>query len=280
MPVRFNRLLYFAQLMMLAALFLGGIPESAAAEEKAEKSSETKDASWEYAYEVSVGSAYVWRGLNLLGEGNQHYSPGVYMPSFFASRGAFSLGWASALQLGGANLGRNVDAAAGMEQDFYVEAEKEWKHGLSILAAATLYGFPASRKKAAGADRAAYVEPGAGLKWDWKINCSLKVFWFHGIQETLQTGDYAYLYASASKEWEPVARWTLKLHLEGGRKWYLQEDMSDNMWDVQLNASAKRAVSDSLTLGVQASAAWSNFAGKSALQETALWALATLSLSW
>ncbi len=242
---------------------------------------EDADAAWEFSSENALASAYVWRGLNLLGEGDQQYSPGVLMPGFSATRGIWTLGWAAALQLGGENLGRNVDAAAGMEQDVYVQVEKEGPRGLAFSGGLTLYAFPASRKPAAGADRAAWVEPAAGVSWDWKVQWTFKVFWFHGIQEGVQAGDYVYGYAAAFREWTPVSGWTLRLSIEGGRKWYTRDaSLSDNAWDVQAGASAKRAFSESLFLGLQASAAWSNFSGKSLSQELAYWGVFTLGLAW
>ena len=35
---------------------------------------------WETSLEMNFATAYVWRGLNLLGQGNQRYSPGVFLP--------------------------------------------------------------------------------------------------------------------------------------------------------------------------------------------------------
>lgn len=253
------------------------LSSTATASQKTTDETQT-DVGWEYTYETSVASAYVWRGLNLLGEGNQHYSPGVYFPSFSTTYGIWTLGWSAALQMSGANFGRNVTAAAGMEQDGYVQVEKEWKYNLSWTAVTSIYGFPASRKEIAGANHAAYIEPGLGVSGAWKINWSLKVFWFHGLQ--IHSEDYAYVYACTSKEWDSTLRWMFKLQLEGGHKWYFNDTNSDNVWDVQLLASVKRIFSNHVACGLQAAVTWSNFAGKSFVQETVLWTMTTLSLSW
>jgi len=242
-----------------------------------------KDAAqaWEHSLEANFGTAYVWRGLNLLGQGNQHYSPGVFMPGFSTTKGIWTLGWVGAFQLSGKNLASNVDGAAGLEHDVYVQVEKPLVGDLSWSASLTAYGFPASKEEASGADRSLYVEPSVGVSWGKLINPFFKIHWFHGVQSALADFDYVYLNVGGSRDVELTSKATLKLAGEGGMKVFTGDDtVEDNVWDVQLGAVVEYAATDELTLKGGALFAWSNFAGKKLADEATAWLVAGVCLSW
>jgi len=236
---------------------------------------------WETSLEMNFATAYVWRGLNLLGQGNQRYSPGVFLPGLSTTKGIWTIGYSGLYQLGGKNLASNMDAAAGAETDLYVEVEKTLTGDFSWTASFTTYFFPASKKAASGADRSLYAEPSLGLTWGKYFSPFLKIHWFHGVQSALADYDYVYFNVGGSKDVELAKKLTLKLASEGGWKWFTSDDtVTDNAWDVQATAALEWATSGELTLTLQAGAAWSNFVDKSFADEATAWLLAGACITW
>ena len=236
---------------------------------------------WENSLETNFASAYVWRGLNLLGQGNQHYSPGVFLPGFSTTRGIWTIGWVAAFQLSGKNLAGNVDAASGMEQDFYAQVEKTLTGDFSWTASLTAYGFPASKKAESGADRSLYVEPSVGITWGKMFNPFVKLHWFHGVQSALADFDYVYFNVGGSRDVELAKKLTLKLAGEGGMKWFVGDDtVEDNVWDIQLGAVLEYAATGEITLKGGLGTAWSNFTGVKPLDEATAWISGGVCISW
>lgn len=257
--------------------------EAAAPGPKPAVAAEEKDEpeAWESSLEFNFATAYVWRGLNLLGQGNQRYSPGVFLPGLSTTKGIWTLGYSGAFQLGGKNLVSNLDAAAGAESDLYVEVEKTLTGDFSWTASLTTYFFPASKKAESGADRSLYAEPSLGLTWGKYFSPFFKVHWFHGVQSALADYDYVYFNVGGSREVKLVKKLTLKLAGEGGWKWFIGDDtVTDNAWDVQATATLEWSAADELTLQLQAGTAWSNFADKSLADEATAWLVAGACVSW
>lgn len=263
---------------LLLGFFISAAPAGAAEPEAGEKD---EPEAWETSLEMNFATAYVWRGLNLLGQGNQRYSPGVFLPGVSTTKGIWTIGYSGLYQLGGKNLASNMDAAAGAETDLYVEVEKTLKGDLAWTASFTTYFFPASKTAESGADRSLYAEPSLGITWDRYFSPFFKVHWFHGVQSALADYDYVYFNVGGSRDVKLAQKLTLKLAGEGGWKWFVGDDtVEDNAWDVQLGVSVEFAFSDELTLTAGAGAAWSNFAGQSFADEMAPWLAAGACVTW
>lgn len=255
--------------------------DEAPAKAPAADAEEEKSEGWEKSFEMNFASAYVWRGLNLLGQGNQHYSPGVFLPGVEATRGIWTIGWVAAFQLGGRNVASNVDGAAGMEQDFYVQVEKTLTGDFSWTASLTAYGFPASKEAESGADRSLYAEPSVGITWARKFNPFVKIHWFHGVQSALSDFDYVYFNVGGSRDVKLPGKLTLKLAGEGGMKWFFPDDtVKDNVWDIQLGAVLEYAATDEISLTGGLGTAWSNFAGVKPMDEATAWLAGGICISW
>ncbi len=272
---------------LLPGLFLSAAPAGAAepaapagaAEPEAGEMDESE--AWETSLEFNFASAYIWRGLNLLGQGNQRYSPGVFLPGLSTTKGIWTIGYSGAFQLAGKNLASNMDAAAGAESDLYVEVEKTLTGDLSWTASLTSYFFPASKKAESGADRSLYAEPSLGLTWGKYFSPFFKIHWFHGVQSALADYDYVYFNVGGSRDVKLAQKLTLKLASEGGWKWFTGDDtVTDNAWDVQATAGLEWSAADELTLTLQAGAAWSNFAEKTFADEATAWLVAGACVTW
>jgi hypothetical protein len=261
---------------LMLSFFLSATPAGAS-----ELVEDDEPEAWEHSWEMNFATASVWRGLNQLGQGNQHYSPGVFVPGFSSTKGGWTLGWEAAIQLGGKNRTSNTDQGADLEHDFYLEYEKTLVGDLSWVAAFTAYTYPAAKKADAGAEHASFAEPGLGLTWDKYFSPFFKIHWFHGVQSALADYDYVYFNLGGSRDVKLAQKLTLKLASEGGWKWFTGDDsVTDNAWDVQVTAGLEWSAADELTLTLQAGAAWSNFAGKTFADEATAWLVAGACVSW
>ncbi len=242
---------------------------------------ETDDDGWEFELEMNFSSAYVWRGLNQLGQGSQRHSPGVFLPGFTATRGMWTFGWAAASQLTGKTMANNVRAGPGLEQFLYTELERTLAGDFLWHAGLMLYTAPGAREESAGADQAAALEPMLGISWGKGFKPFFKVHFFSGIQEALRDGNYVYFNVGGAYERKLAAKWNLNLETEGGFKWlYSDEMMGDNRLDIQGTVSLDHAFSGELTLRALAGIAWTNLEGKSFADELAFWVGTMLVIAW
>jgi hypothetical protein len=187
--------------------------------------------------DVGVGSAYGFRGLNLLQEKSQHDQRFVLQPSisYEVPNTGLNISYFSSYQVSGENRRALVDAGVGDEQDLLLAFSKEVHELLSIGTGVAAYTYPFASREAAGTAFPLYVEPSVSATLSYELDLTFATSFLAGVGDELFSGSYLYLNPRVSKTFEIVEGISLTAAVGYGAK--LQEG-PDNVHDVAVDVGA------------------------------------------
>lgn len=196
---------------------------------------------------LGVSSTYVFRGLNVLGDGDPEDQHGITTPSMrwdVGDTGVYFSYW-GAYQINGANAHKMVRAGLGHEQNAVVGIERAVAgERVFVSTAVTTYVFPFADSASAGTAVPLYLEPVIGLRTSGDVATSVKVAYLFGVQEALSSSRYVYVNPSMGHTWSLADAWDLSLGASGGVKLYTGKDATrDNLVDLQFDALLPHPVS-------------------------------------
>lgn len=116
---------------------------------------------WAASLSLRAASAYAYRGLNFYGR-DQHDLAAVVAPGVSASRGAWSLGWSTAVQASGGRFAQIVANGTGHEQNGWVGYSAQVGE-VSLAGSVTGTVMPFADPVIAGATMPASVEPAGAV---------------------------------------------------------------------------------------------------------------------
>lgn len=231
--------------------------------------------------DLGFATMYVFRGANLFQDrspqdANMLLSVGL---SWAAMGTGLKVGYWSAYQISGSNIGHNIDAGIGAEQDLYLTYERELGAGLSLSAGVYLYFYPAADSGTAGVSCPAYLEPLVGLYYKWHLTLGIMATYMAGLQDVLADYRYFYLNPSLSRSFALSDEVSVDLSLGFGIKAYTQGDgVRENSYDLLVKASLPLQPSDHFSVTPALQMSWTNLDGYGVKDELLIWFSLTLGL--
>ncbi|MCP4602585.1 MAG: hypothetical protein GY847_19070 [Proteobacteria bacterium] len=214
--------------------------------------------------EFGLASAYVFRGLNVFQSGSQHDQHFLLAPGFswaVADTGV-SLGYWSAYQIRGGNQEEIVANGLGHEQDLIIswEANLTDRTNLALGLVYYFYPFADDDDEYAGCKNPSYLEPAVGVTLSEWADWSLDLAYFAGLQEEVRDASYFYINPSVSKGIELNSILETSIGIGFGYKIFKNgaDEMSDNMFDLNLNWDLSIQVTDIFSLSPGVHLAWTN----------------------
>ncbi|MBI3206726.1 MAG: hypothetical protein HYZ29_34645 [Myxococcales bacterium] len=222
--------------------------------------------------EVSIATAYAFRGLNVFQDQSQGDQHALFSPSLAYSPRNTSLtfGYAGFFQWTGRNRAELVENGVGHEQDFVMTYAAK-AGSTSAAAALTYYAYPFASARAAGKAWPSYLEPAVTITWSTEVDVTLQLLYFHGVQSELAAGRYAYLHPTVGKTFELDRGTTLSAALGAGYKDFPDHNTEDNAWDVHFDWKLTFALGRGY-LAPAVHLAWTNLASEAIGGETLVWA--------
>jgi hypothetical protein len=192
--------------------------------------------------ELLYATAYVFRGLNLFQDTRQLDPHMLLAPtiSWSIADTGLTLGYWSAYQITGQNIGDNVDAGVNVEQDLYVTFDLELPHDMALAFSFQGYLYPAADPAVAEATMPTYLEPGVAFTYASVVDLGVALSYLAGVQDTPSISDYRYLYINprVGKSFELSDEVGLELAAGYGFKYFnTGNEGRDNIHDLLLSAA-------------------------------------------
>ena len=209
---------------------------------------------------IELASAYVFRGYNVFQAEHQREQKWVERPLVvWTVRGTgLSVGYAAANQITGDNLGSNVSAGLGAEQDLFGEYEFGRNARWGAAAELVLVAYPEADKRVTGTAVPFFVS--ASVEPRYRHRAFLYLGYLRGFRHGPLDRDQVYLNPRVEKRFAFGDRVELALQLGAGLK-ILQLNagqVKDNMFDVLAAATMYYALNDVLYVGAKIGWAWTN----------------------
>jgi hypothetical protein len=191
--------------------------------------------------DLGVGSAYVWRGINLWGPQSDSQNLSLY-PSITFARGAFTAFYWGGYQLTGRTKGSNLDAAVGAEQDLGVTYAFPLTEKVSLSLWGTALLWPLADEKVVHTSLPTSFEPGLTVIYASAVTTSFAVSYFRGLTDVTDTYSHVYLAPTVAKDLSLTPQLALNLSVGGGYKFWTNAETRDagpiNHWDVGAHVGA------------------------------------------
>jgi len=225
------------------------------------------------AIDLGFGTTYAFRGLNMFQGASQMDQHGLVSLgiAWAAFETGVTIGYWSAYQVYGDNIGELIDDAVGCEQDLFASYELDLVEDV-VTGALSLYWYfyPFADEQATGSVLPSWLEPSATLTVSTVVDLSFQVAYMAALHERWW---YVYLHPSVSRELELHPMLTLGLGLTYGYKIFSDPLVDvDNVHDVGLDIGLTVTPLDWLSVRPAVHAAWSNFAGRGFGDEAMVWA--------
>jgi hypothetical protein len=219
--------------------------------------------------DFGVGSAYGYRGLNLVAESSQHDQRLVMQPSlaYEVPETGLTLTYFSSYQVTGERQAQ-VDAGMSDEQDLTVAFEREVTEGVSIGALFNAFVYPMAREQAAGTDVPVYLEPGLSATWSTVVDLSLSTSFLFGVQDALRSYRYVYVNPKVGKTLEITPAVSLTGSLGYGVK---AQQTTDNRHDLLVDVGVTFLPSELFYVTPAVHWAWTNLEGATFVDEQFAW---------
>jgi hypothetical protein len=177
--------------------------------------------------------------------------------------GDFSISYWGGYQILGDNLGDNIDAGIGAEQDILFGWESEVAENVTLATTLALYFYPLAKEEIAGTAFPFYLEPSAVVTYSTAVDLKLGLFYYYGIQSALEIDRYLYVNPGIEKSIELGE--TLGLDLAGafGLKVPTGDAAKDaydgnNSQDAVVSAALPWSFGEGMSLAPKLSFAWTN----------------------
>ena len=255
--------------MRIATFLLSGLLLLSTAAAHAEQEPEEPASGLGLTIDVGFATAYFYRGLNVFsGEGmmEQH---GFVAPSLTWSvlDGKLQFGYWGAWQVMGGNVGENIDAGLGAENDFSVSYDHALTERLTLSPGLGVFLYPLAEESAAGTRVPTILEPTVGLTWDGPLEIGLRCSYFLPTQQALLPTRHLYLNPTIGKSFELTRR--VGLTASAGFGYKALAGFEDNVFDALVTVAAPVALGlFSVTPAV--SFVWTNFDGLGLAEEVAV----------
>lgn len=223
--------------------------------------------------EVLLATAYAFRGLNVFKDGAQSDQHALFSPSLsYAVPGTrLALAYAGFYQWTGPNQRELVAAGVGHEQDLVVSFTAK-SGATSAVAALTYYAYPFAERSASGTRWPSYLEPSVTLTWSSAVDLGLQLLYFHGVQEAVAAGRYAYVHPSVTKSLALGAHTSLAVTVGAGYKDYVDQTIDDNVWDAHFDWKLTFALGGGGYIAPAVHYTWTNLAREDSGGEYLVWA--------
>lgn len=215
---------------------------------------------------AGVSSIYNWRGRNLFAEEKLNDQNALFSIGASYAIGDFSISYWGGYQILGDNLGDNIDAGIGAEQDILFGWESEVAENVTLATTLALYFYPLAKEEAAGTAFPFYLEPSAVVTYSTAVDLKLGLFYYYGIQSAIESERYLYVNPGIEKSLELGE--TLGLDLAGafGLKVPTGDAAKDaydgnNTQDVVVSAALPWSFGEGMSLAPKLSFAWTNIDG-------------------
>jgi hypothetical protein len=215
---------------------------------------------------AGLSSIYYWRGRNLFAEKEINDQNALFSIGASYAIGDFSISYWGGFQILGDNIGDNLDAGLGAEQDILFGWESEIAESLTLATTLALYFYPLAKEEAAGTAFPFYIEPQAVLTYSTAVDLKLGLFYYYGIQSAIESERYLYVNPGVEKSIELGE--TLGLDLAGafGLKIPTGDAAKDaydatNTQDVLVSAALPWSFGEGMSLAPKLSFAWTNIDG-------------------
>jgi hypothetical protein len=212
---------------------------------------------------AGVSSIYNWRGKNLFAEEKLNDQNALFSIGASYAIGDFSISYWGGYQILGDNLGDNIDAGIGAEQDILFGWESEVAENVTLATTLALYFYPLAKEEIAGTAFPFYLEPSAVVTYSTAVDLKLGLFYYYGIQSALEIDRYLYVNPGIEKSIELGE--TLGLDLAGafGLKVPTGDAAKDaydgnNSQDAVVSAALPWSFGEGMSLAPKLSFAWTN----------------------
>lgn len=185
--------------------------------------------------DLGFATAYIFRGYNVFQQSSQLdqnmlLAPGI---TWSISDTGLWIGYWGAFQVSGDNVGDNIDAGVGAEQDLLAGYDLEVGEAVTFSVGLAYYFYPFVDEDAAGCKTPSYLEPSLGISLATVVDIGLTVSYFAGVQDAVSDYRYLYLNPTLGKSFELHEMVGLDLALGYGYKFYHPDSSVDeNFHDV------------------------------------------------
>jgi len=211
---------------------------------------------------TGVSSIYNWRGRNLFADnGKQNDQNALFSVGASYAFGDFSLSYWGGYQILGDNLGDNIDFAVGAEQDLLLGWETELAADLTLGTTLALYFYPLAK------ETTTYLEPSATVTYSMDVDLRLGLFYYYGVQETIDYDRYLYVNPAVDKSIELGEALSLDLTGAFGLKVPTGDAAKafydkTNAMDALVSAALSYSINDGMTVAPKVNFGWTNIDGK------------------
>jgi hypothetical protein len=210
----------------------------------------------EFELGLEYASAYVFRGENVFKEHDQNEQKMVAQPRFVWTPpdAGLSLGYASAWQLTGDNIGTNIDDGVGAEQDLFIDYDVKVARHLSISTELAMLAYPAAPSFPL------FFEGSAEANYTGPIEVGLYVGYLFAARQGPLSQDHLYLSPHIEKTFALHESLDLTTRVSGGWKLFKLKPspIRSYSFDVLVTETLTYSVNDTLTLGAKVGLAWAN----------------------
>ena len=235
------------------------VAEAPAAEAAAEEADE--DEGLGLTLTTGVSSIYNWRGRNLFADnGKQNDQNALFSVGASYAFGDFSLSYWGGYQVLGDNIGDNIDFAVGAEQDLLLGWETELAEDLTLGTTLALYFYPLAK------ETTTYLEPSATVTYSTDVDLRLGLFYYYGVQETIEYDRYLYVNPAVDKSIELGEALSLDLTGAFGLKVPTGDAAKaaydkTNTMDALVSAALSYSINDGMTVAPKVNFGWTNIDG-------------------
>lgn len=234
---------------------------------------------WGLSAELEIATSYIFRGANLFAnsvEGknsdpNMRLSPVL---TWAVPDTGLSLGYWGAFQLNGDNVGDNIDAAVGAEQDLWINYVHSINEQWDLAFGLASYIYPFADKETAHARVPLQLDPGLAVIFHNLVDVALKANYMHLVQEPVNHGAYRYIYLNpeVAKQVEIIKdELSISATLGFGYKIFNDNLVENNKYDVLCTIVAPYHLKDGFYLRPGIGLAWTNIAESDFGEEVAYW---------
>lgn len=226
--------------------------------------------------EVFLASAYVFRGYNVFQDLSQHDRHGVFSPTLvwkIFNTGLW-LGYTGYYQTNGDNLGYNIDAGLGHEQDLFLGWTYSLTQTFTLEAYFAYYFYPFTFEELTGVKNPSYLEPALGISWERSNGprLSLNLAYYLAVQERLEDQRYFFICPSIGKVFESDRAITLSLGAEFGYKMFRDPGVvRDNMFHAQIDTGFPIEVGKWIVITPAAHLTWTFLEDARPGNQTVVW---------
>lgn len=236
----------------------------------AEAEAESEEGGLGITAELTLQSAYGWRGRNSFAEDDSLDQNGLLGGTLqwkVPGTGLWAYYW-TAWQTNGRNRRDLIDEGTGAEQGVFAGYDHDLSDALSLSAYAGLYFFPWAETKTL-----TYLDAGVEGTLSTILDLGLFVGYFRGLPRELLDDRYGYFRAKAGKELALLKSLEFKAFAAFGVKWFERALVNtENVFDAELCLECKWSLVAGLYATPGVHFAWTNLKDLAFRDEFFVWA--------